>query len=147
MLRKNTFSLQPAFLELLAQKTIAIEQQISIGELPQEYEHFVAKLFKQMHNAQDELIHGVMGISGEAGELTDCVKKHVFYEKALDEENLVEELGDLRFYYQALLTMFGLTDDLICQMNMDKLQKRYPKGEFSNEAAQERADKTLTLVT
>lgn len=36
------------------------------------------------------------GVSGEAGELLDAVKKSVVYKKPLDRENVVEELGDLR---------------------------------------------------
>ena len=44
----------------------------------------------------------VVGVSGEAGELLDAVKKAVIYRKPLDLENVIEELGDLEFYMEGL---------------------------------------------
>ena len=37
------------------------------------------------------LLHGVMGISTEAAELEDVMKKHIFYGKEVDTVNLKEE--------------------------------------------------------
>ena len=73
--------------------------------------------------------------------IRDRVKKHWAYGKELDQANVIEELGDLRFYYQAMLNMFGLTDEDVCAMNMDKLQKRYPTGVYRDQDAIARADK------
>src|ERR1035437_131468 len=47
-------------------------------------------------DAQDcSILHMVVGISGEAGELLDAIKKQVIYRKPLDRENVIEELGDI----------------------------------------------------
>lgn len=90
---------------------------------------------KQMH-----WLHMAVGISGEAGELLDAIKKAVIYQKRVDMENVIEELGDLEFYMEGLRQGFGITREETIQANIAKLQKRY--GEvYSNEAAIERADK------
>jgi NTP pyrophosphatase (non-canonical NTP hydrolase) len=88
------------------------------------------------------LWHMASCVMGEAGELFDAIKKPAIYAKgAIDRENVVEELGDLEFYLAGLRLSLGITRAETLQANMDKLQKRYHKGTYSNEQAQERADK------
>lgn len=106
-----------------------------------EYPEFVEKLFKHMATPADTLHHAATGMAGEAGELLDASKKHWAYGKQIDVRNLIEELGDLRFYYQATLNMLGLDDHDIMAFNMKKLLERYPGGEYSDAAAINRADK------
>ena len=84
--------------------------------------------------------HMGTGISGESGEILDTVKKHVVYNKALDIENLIEELGDMEYFMEGLRAATGITREQCLQHNLDKLAKRYPAG-YSNQAAQARADK------
>lgn len=90
---------------------------------------------------QASMLHMAIGISGESGELLDCIKKHTIYQKPLDVENVKEELGDLLFYMSNLMQSVGLTFEEILQHNIDKLSVRYSSGSYSNEQAQERADK------
>lgn len=87
------------------------------------------------------LWHMGTGVSGEAGELLDAVKKSVVYKKPLDRENVVEELGDLRFYMAGLMNALGISEQEILYATNKKLDKRYASGSYSNEQAQERADK------
>ncbi len=91
----------------------------------------------------DDLIntlHAAMGVSGEAGELMDAVKKAVLYGKPLDTENVIEELGDLCWYMNLMMETVGTTWEEVMVRNYQKLEKRYPSG-FTEKAAQERADK------
>lgn len=88
-----------------------------------------------------DLIHAVMGIVGEAGELLDGIKKHVIYDKALDLENVVEELGDMEFYMEQLRQRLGLTRQETLDHNIAKLSVRYAGLNYSDAAAQQRADK------
>ncbi len=90
---------------------------------------------------QFDLIHSVMGICGEAGELLDAVKKHTVYRHPLDRVNVIEELGDLEFYLQNLRARLGISRNETLEANMSKLAKRYPGFKFTNAAAIERADK------
>lgn len=85
--------------------------------------------------------HMATGISGEAGELLDAVKKCAVYEKSLDIEHVVEELGDLEFYMQGLRYAIGVTREQCLEANMAKLEKRYASSRYSNREAQDRADK------
>ena len=107
---------------------------------PVRYDQFVLQLFKA-DTAPAMLNHAAMGVAGEAGELIDAIKKHTVYNKSLDRENIIEELGDLRFYIQAMQNVLGITESDVLQYNADKLSKRYRGLKYSDQAAIDRADK------
>lgn len=86
------------------------------------------------------ILHGAIGISGEAGELMDSLKKVLMYGKPLDKEHLKEECGDLLWYMSILLHEIGSDFEQVMQKNIDKLSKRYPEG-FTEKDAIERKDK------
>lgn len=93
-------------------------------------------------NADDcHLLHMSIGISGEAGELLDAVKKAVVYRKELDRENVIEELGDLEFYMEGLRQGLRITREQTLQANIKKLGVRYNQSTYTDSAAQARADK------
>lgn len=99
------------------------------------------KLIASEMTAKDaHLMHMVIGVSGEAGELLDAVKKAVIYRKALDRVNVVEELGDLEFYMEGLRQGLGITREECLKANMEKLSVRYGQ-KYSDQAATVRADK------
>ena len=98
------------------------------------------------HPRAVRLIHMALGISGEAGEVTDIIKKNFMYDKKLDIDHLKEELGDMLWYMSNLLDEIGSTFEEVMQLNVDKLAKRYPKGEFSEKDALERKDKVEPQV-
>lgn len=92
--------------------------------------------------AKAHKLHMAVGISGESGELLDASKKHVVYNKPLDRENVLEELGDLEYYMEGLRQSVGVTREETIELNIAKLSKRYPGFSYSDAAAQARADKT-----
>jgi len=100
------------------------------------------KLLETMTPDKINLVHMAMGISGEAGELLDAIKKHCVYNKPLDRVNVIEELGDICFYIQGIQNMLLISDSEILEANANKLCKRYAKG-YSDQAAQDRVDKIL----
>jgi len=104
------------------------------------YDSFVALLFKQQSLALMTL-HAALGVAGEAGELADAIKKEIIYGKPTDRANIVEELGDLRFYIQATMQLYGITEQEVLQQNANKLCVRYKSLRYSDEAAVSRADK------
>lgn len=87
-----------------------------------------------------DALHMAVGVAGEGGELLDAVKKYVVYNKLVDLENIIEELGDLEFYMEGIRRNFGIIREQTLAANIDKLGKRYKDG-YSDKAAQERADK------
>jgi NTP pyrophosphatase (non-canonical NTP hydrolase) len=88
------------------------------------------------------ILHMAVGISGEAGELLDAVKKHTIYNKPIDRENVIEELGDLEFYMEGLIQRLGITREETIKGNIIKLGERYKRFEYSDAQAIARADKS-----
>lgn len=78
------------------------------------------------------LLHGIMGIATEAGELLDLIKKSSLYDTEIDLVDLKDELGDLMFYVQLVMCVAGLTLDDILGSNILKLRTRYG-DKFSKE--------------
>lgn len=113
-----------------------------------DFEEFVNALCKpgtdiigEMTAEQSHMLHMAIGVAGEAGELLDAIKKHVIYQKPLDMINVIEEMGDIEFYMQGLRSALGITVGQTIQHCTDKLSVRYAGLKYSNEAAQQRADK------
>jgi NTP pyrophosphatase (non-canonical NTP hydrolase) len=104
------------------------------------YDQFVLGLYKP-GSIKEQKYHAALGIAGEAGEFVDAVKRELVYGKPLDRKNIVEELGDLRFYMQAAQILYGITDQEVLQANADKLAARYVGLKYSDKAAIDRADK------
>lgn len=108
---------------------------------PNQYQELAAQTAKfYPNNRYMDLIHAALGASGEVGELTDAIKKHVIYEQPLDVANIVEEIGDTLWYLALMLTHLGYDMEFVMEQNIAKLKKRYPE-KYSDQAAQARADK------
>lgn len=87
------------------------------------------------------ILHMAVGISGEAGELLDAVKKSAIYGQSLDLDNVIEELGDIEFYLEGLRQVLVLTRAQTLEANIEKLGVRYKNHKYSDDSAKERADK------
>jgi NTP pyrophosphatase (non-canonical NTP hydrolase) len=83
------------------------------------------------------MLHGSIGISTEAGELLDAVKKYIFYGKEIDKINVKEELGDILYYTALIVDEIGLEFGDIMETVVAKLQARYPE-KFTEEKANNR---------
>lgn len=104
------------------------------------YDQFVQGLAKPQSPELMKL-HAALGVCGEAGELADAIKRECIYGKAPDRKNIIEELGDLQWYIQLTMQMYGITPTEVFQHNADKLSERYVSLVYSDKAALERADK------
>lgn len=104
---------------------------IPLGAIPAMYDSFVASRMNQTLDVRDSLTNYAMGLSGEAGEVANLIKKHRFHGHPLDVTELVDELGDVMFYLQALCNVAGVDIVEVLLHNVRKLTTRYPKG-FSN---------------
>jgi NTP pyrophosphatase (non-canonical NTP hydrolase) len=69
-----------------------------------------------------------LGVSGEAGEITDYIKKVLFHGHSLDPIKLAKEIGDCLWYLSYLSDSIHINLETIMQMNIDKLKARYPDG-------------------
>lgn len=86
----------------------------------------------------DQLLNGLLGLAGEAGEVCDYMKKCLFHDKPYDRETLIEELGDLAWYMNQLICVAETSWGEVFDKNIKKLSKRYPDLRFSAEHANSR---------
>ena len=81
-----------------------------------------------------QLLTAALGLTAEAGEFTEVVKKMVFQGKPYNEENVFHmkrELGDICWYLAQACMALDTTFDEVISMNVDKLTSRYPGGQFN----------------
>lgn len=127
-----------------------VDEELFDQDLPPPWKHseLVRNLCKPADQVLEDLeetdahmIHMIMGVSGEVGELLDAIKKTVIYGKPIDMDHVIEEMGDIEFYLEGLRQGLGLDRDDILKKNIDKLSTRYSSGSYSDKEAKSRADK------
>lgn len=74
------------------------------------------------------IMNGVLGLTGEAGEVSDMIKKWRYQGHELDYRKLAEELGDCLWYVATMAYGIGYDLETIMEMNDQKLKRRYPEG-------------------
>jgi NTP pyrophosphatase (non-canonical NTP hydrolase) len=97
-------------------------------------ERYKLKAETPLTQRQVRLMHGILGLATEAGELAEALHNHIFEGQGLDLLNLLEELGDQQWYQAILCDEFGFTFEQIQGRNIAKLRKRFPE-KFTEEAA------------
>ena len=105
------------------------------SEQSKDYEAFVHRIqeLEGQEFPTERLLTAAVGMSAEAGEFTEIVKKIVFQGKPVNEENLFHmkrELGDIMWYVAQACMGLNTSIDEIIEMNVEKLEKRYPGGSF-----------------
>lgn len=103
------------------------------------FQEAVARTWNSNNSLPMQLSNACMGLAGEAGELIDIIKKHVYHGHTLAEDKIRKEIGDVFYYAACLCNLFGWNAAAILEENVEKLRKRYPDG-FSEKASIERAD-------
>jgi len=91
-------------------------------------------LSKDYYPQNHDIMHAIYGISTEAGELLDALKKATYYGKPLDKVNLKEETGDLLYYVAVLCHCCRWDLEDVFDVVIKKLRTRYPEG-FSQHHA------------
>ena len=69
-----------------------------------------------------------LGLTGEAGEVADLVKKEFWHLHPQDKAKMIKELGDVLWYVTALAELHGETLESVANANAAKLRARYEKG-------------------
>ena len=94
----------------------------------------------------ERLLTAAVGMSAEAGEFTEVVKKIILQGKPYTEENVFHmkrELGDICWYLAQACMALDTNFDEILQMNVDKLSARYPEGTFDVHYSENRKEGDL----
>jgi NTP pyrophosphatase (non-canonical NTP hydrolase) len=81
---------------------------------------------------KNELLHLVLGLTGESGEVAEKFKKWIrdldSDETKLDRPSIAKELGDVLWYLAVLADYLDLSLDEIATANLAKLASRQHRG-------------------
>ena len=123
----------PTFYETILEKQKGVMMEL------RDYQFLANRTAKDL-GFRDGLIHAALGVTGEAGEFADAVKRVAIYEGVPDRANMVEELGDLLWYIAYACEVLGEPLEIVARDNIEKLKKRYPEA-YSDFNAHARMDK------
>ena len=93
-----------------------------------------------------QLLTAALGLTAESGEFSEVEKKIILQGKPYNEDNVFHmkrELGDICWYIAQACMALDITFDEIIEMNVDKLKKRYPGGEFNVHQSENRKEGDL----
>ena len=92
------------------------------------------------------LMTAAFGVSAEAGELAEIIKKIFLQGKPYNEENIIhmkKEAGDILWYMSQLCIALDTTFEELMEINYQKLSARYPEGTFSVYKSENRVEGDL----
>ena len=90
-----------------------------------------------------QLMTAALGLTAESGEFTEVVKKIIFQGKPYNEDNVFHmkrELGDICWYLAQACMALDTTFDEVIEMNVEKLESRYPGGSFNVHQSENRKE-------
>ncbi len=95
------------------------------------YSQFVED--KVFTKGRDRLVENTLGLTGEAGEVAEKIKKLFRDSSKFSDEEVLKELGDVLFYVTALSNIFGGNLRKTMEMNMAKLNDREQRGKLRDQ--------------
>jgi NTP pyrophosphatase (non-canonical NTP hydrolase) len=95
----------------------------------------------------NDVLHAVLGLATETGELQTHVKKALYYGKPLDKAELVDEAGDVLWYLGTLCNCLGVSLEEVMALNIEKLRKRFPEKFTSDLALDKDPQAEATVFT
>lgn len=106
---------------------------------PNEYQDLAMRTAPKDISALDALLNTSLGLTGEAGEFADLIKKWKFQGHPFEGGHLAKELGDILWYVAMGCQALNISMEEVMMLNIAKLQKRYPEG-FDTERSQHREE-------
>jgi NTP pyrophosphatase (non-canonical NTP hydrolase) len=86
-----------------------------------------------MANEKTKLTTTALGLTGEAGEVAEIVKKHLFHGKDFDRNAFLNELSDCLWYITLGTNSVGAELQDVIDINVAKLRSRYKTGKFTQD--------------
>ncbi len=99
-----------------------------------DYQKLCKRTAKKFRSKEKEIFTWGLGIAGEAGDVAGCIKK-TFSHGNDQRDGIKENIGDTLWYAAMICNFFNWDFQKILKENIEKLQKRYPRG-FSSKNAQ-----------
>jgi len=103
----------------------------------EEYQSLAGRTAGAGGDGERRLIIAALGLTGEAGEFANLVKKLTAHGHKISPEVLADELGDVLWYVAEAASASGLNLGDLAHQNVEKLRRRYPEG-FSEERSRNR---------
>lgn len=100
----------------------------------QQYQQEAARTFLSTGDKDKDILHCLVGLQTEIGELADPFKKGIYYGKEVDLVNVGEEIADSLWYIVNLCRLTGINLDQQLKNNIQKLKVRFP-DKFTSENA------------
>jgi len=72
-----------------------------------------------------------LGLTGEAGELANKIKKEIRDNRGPDREDIKSELGDVLWYLSELALTYNISLEEVAKSNLEKLSSRKMRGTLS----------------
>ena len=99
--------------------------------------HLESRSTARYPDAGNNLIYPTLGLTGEAGEVADKVKKLLRDRSGVVDQRFTDdvalELGDVLWYVAQLATELGLTLEDVASANLRKLKSRSQRGTLQGE--------------
>ena len=96
-----------------------------------EYQELAARTINEELSDKEKLLHALHGMAAEVGEIHSMYQK-LYQGHKFNSNEMMKELGDLLWFIAEYCTVFGWNLEYVMQMNIVKLEARYPEG-FSEE--------------
>lgn len=135
---RDVESLNDSLMKELARRQGALRQVIDNDV--DAYQQNVLKYAPDYQHYMPNVLYAAIGMCGEAGEVSELIKKYAYHGHTIDTEHLARELGDVLWYVSYMADLFGYSLGEIMEMNQEKLAKRYPDGKFDAERSQNRKE-------
>jgi len=99
------------------------------------FDEYQQKALTTVLSTNDEfkdLLHWILGVNGEAGEIAEKIKKIIRDKQGdvseEDKAELAKEVGDVLWYLAVLAHQLGVSFDTVAEQNIQKLQSRKQRG-------------------
>lgn len=108
--------------------------------------HYLPLSKTDVLHVDSRVLHAVIGIATESGELMEALYKKLALYEDVDNVNLAEEVGDLNWYEAILIDALDADWDQIRERNIAKLKARYPEKFDSDKAMNRNLDKERDIL-
>lgn len=93
-----------------------------------EYQAQVLRTWNTELDHEKRVLNATLGLCGEAGEVSELIKKFYFHGKPMPLADLQDELSDVLYYLTILAVENGFDLQEVVAWNVLKLKRRYPDG-------------------
>lgn len=92
------------------------------------FNEYQEQAYTTANEQSKNMYYMTMGMTGEAGEIANKIKKVMRDGAVLDHNDIAKEIGDVLWYCAGLCTVLGISFDHVAKLNIAKLKSRKERG-------------------